>query len=160
MKKFSRCSSLGTAKPGSAKGLGRGFDILVNSAGVGIFAKVSPFTLQEWDKMIQTNLNGAFYCSRETLSIFANKGGRCIEVGSWSGEHALAGGAAYNTCNAVGLSSFSEALLSDRSYDNAARMQGEFGKSAPDLCRLLQMPERTMVSQVGIRRAKPKRTQE
>ena len=36
-----------------------GLDVLVNNAGVGIFAKVSRITLEEWDKMIHTNLTGA-----------------------------------------------------------------------------------------------------
>src|SRR5579872_5601735 len=36
-----------------------GLDVLVNNAGVGIFAKVSRLTVGDWDKMIQTNLSGA-----------------------------------------------------------------------------------------------------
>src|SRR5579862_2250303 len=40
-----------------------GLDVLINNAGLGIFANVSRLGLEDWDKMIQTNLNGAFYCS-------------------------------------------------------------------------------------------------
>ena len=40
-----------------------GLDVLVNNAGVGVFRpKVSDLSLEEWDKMIETNLTGAFYC--------------------------------------------------------------------------------------------------
>src|SRR5579864_883854 len=35
---------------------GKGLDVLVNNAGVGVFAKVSSMALEDWDKMIQTNL--------------------------------------------------------------------------------------------------------
>jgi 3-oxoacyl-[acyl-carrier protein] reductase len=166
-----------------------GLDVLVNNAGVGIFAKVSQFTLQQWDKMIQTNLSGAFYCSREALSRFAVRGaGYIVNISSLAGKNAFAGGAAYNASK-FGLNGFSEALLMDTRYDNvrvSTIMPGsvatEFGTSVPELGKgeasgdrgedwkvhpedvagvvrmLLQMPERTIVSQVEIRPAKPKRS--
>jgi NAD(P)-dependent dehydrogenase (short-subunit alcohol dehydrogenase family) len=161
-----------------------GLDVLVNNAGVGIFAKVSRIKLEEWDKMIHTNLSGAFYCSREALSRFENRGaGYIVNISSLAGKNAFAGGTAYNASK-FGLNGFSEALLLDTRYDNvrvSTVMPGsvatEFGKGegAGDLGAgwkvhpedvaevvrmLLHMPERTMVSQVEIRPAKPKRTRE
>jgi 3-oxoacyl-[acyl-carrier protein] reductase len=165
-----------------------GLDVLVNNAGVGIFAKVSRITLEEWDKMIQTNLTGVFHCSREALSRFADRGaGYIVNISSLAGKHAFAGGAAYNASK-FGLNGFSEALLVDTRYDNvrvSTVMPGsvatEFGASVSELDKeetgrnraedwkvqpedvaevvrmLLQMPERTMVSQVEIRPAKPNR---
>jgi len=158
-----------------------GLDVLVNNAGVGIFAKVSEFTLQDWGKMIHTNLSGAFYCSREALSRFESRGaGYIVNISSLAGKNAFAGGAAYNASK-FGLNGFSEALLLDTRYDNvrvSTVMPGsvatEFGRSAAggkqeddwkvqpedvaEVVRmLLQMPERTMVSRVEIRPAKPKR---
>jgi len=166
-----------------------GLDVLVNNAGVGIFAKVSRIALEEWDKMIHTNLSGAFYCSREALSRFANRGaGYIVNISSLAGKNAFAGGAAYNASK-FGLNGFSEALLMDTRYDNvrvSTVMPGsvatEFGTSVSELGRdeaardradgwkihpedvagvvrmLMQMPERTIVSQVEIRPAKPKRS--
>jgi 3-oxoacyl-[acyl-carrier protein] reductase len=166
-----------------------GLDVLVNNAGVGIFAKVSQFTLQQWDKMIHTNLSGAFYCSREALSRFADRGaGYIVNISSLAGKNAFAGGTAYNASK-FGLNGFSEALLMDTRYDNvrvSTVMPGsvatEFGSGvgggnqgaasseqednwkvhpedvAEVVRMLLQMPERTMVSQVEIRPAKPKRS--
>jgi 3-oxoacyl-[acyl-carrier protein] reductase len=159
-----------------------GLDILVNNAGVGVFAKVSRIALEDWDKMIHTNLTGAFYCSREALSRFDNRGGGYIvNVSSLAGKNAFAGGTAYNASK-FGLNGFSEALLLDTRYDNvrvSTVMPGsvatEFGASeaggdlveswkvhpedVADVVRmLLRMPERTMVSQVEIRPAKPRRT--
>ncbi len=166
-----------------------GLDVLVNNAGVGLFAKVSRITLEEWDKMIHTNLTGAFYCSREALSRFETRGGGYIvNISSLAGKNAFAGGAAYNASK-FGLNGFSEALLMDTRYDNirvSTVMPGsvatEFGRGAAadeagaasskqeehwkvhpedvaEVVRmLLQMPERTIVSQVDIRPAKPKRS--
>ncbi len=69
-----------------------GLDVLVNNAGVGTFAKVSRIGLDEWDKMIHTNLSGAFYCSREALSRFANRGaGYIVNISSLAGKNAFAG---------------------------------------------------------------------
>jgi len=158
-----------------------GLDVLVNNAGVGIFAKVSQIKLEEWDKMIHTNLSGAFYCSREALSRFENRGaGYIVNISSLAGKNAFSGGAAYNASK-FGLNGFSEALLLDTRYDNvrvSTVMPGsvatEFGRGevpgdlgadwkvhpedvAEVVRMLLHMPERTMVSQVEIRPAKPKR---
>src|SRR5207249_2806966 len=95
-----------------------GIDVLVNNAGVGIFAKVSRIHLEDWDKMIQTNLTGAFYCSREALSRFENRGaGYIVNISSLAGKNAFAGGAAYNASK-FGLNGFGEALLLDTRYDN------------------------------------------
>jgi len=159
-----------------------GLDVLVNNAGVGIFAKVSRITIEEWDKMIHTNLNGAFYCSREALSRFAARdAGYIVNISSLAGKNAFAGGAGYNASK-FALNGFSEALLMDTRYDNvrvSTVMPGsvatEFGSGAaagntgddwkvhPEdvaavVRTLLQMPERTIVSQVEIRPAKPKRS--
>jgi 3-oxoacyl-[acyl-carrier protein] reductase len=159
-----------------------GLDVLVNNAGVGIFAKVSLLNQEDWDKMIQTNLSSAFYCSREALSRFASRGGGYIvNISSLAGKNAFAGGAAYNASK-FGLNGFSEALLLDTRYDNVrvstvlpGSVATEFGRDATsaDLGQdwkvhpedvaavvrtLLAMPERTIVSQVEIRPAKPKRS--
>src|SRR6202167_6091506 len=51
-----------------------GLDVLVNNAGVGVFRPVQDLTLEEWRSTINTNLSGAFYCSREALFRFVTKG--------------------------------------------------------------------------------------
>src|SRR5579875_2244739 len=47
-----------------------GLDILINNAGFGTFRATAELTVQEWDRLISTNLSGAFYCSREALQRF------------------------------------------------------------------------------------------
>ncbi len=53
-----------------------GPDILVNNAGVGLMKSVAELTVQDWQQTIETNLSGAFYCSREALARFKNRGRR------------------------------------------------------------------------------------
>lgn len=53
-------------------------DILINNAGISMW--VSPYELpvDEWDRIISTNLRGAFLCSRETAKIMREHGGGSI----------------------------------------------------------------------------------
>jgi NAD(P)-dependent dehydrogenase (short-subunit alcohol dehydrogenase family) len=55
-----------------------GLDVLVNNAGVGKFAKVSDISIEDWHATLDTNLTGVFYCSREALFRFGNRGGGWI----------------------------------------------------------------------------------
>ncbi|HEX5226242.1 MAG TPA: SDR family NAD(P)-dependent oxidoreductase [Bryobacteraceae bacterium] len=52
-----------------------GPDILVNNAGVGIMRSTADLTVEQWRETMDTNLTGAFYCSREALSRMKNRGG-------------------------------------------------------------------------------------
>lgn len=95
-----------------------GPDILVNNAGVGIMKSAAELTVQDWQKTIETNLSGAFYCSREALARMKNrKNGFIINIGSLAGKNAFAGGAAYNASK-FGLYGFTEAMMMDHRYDN------------------------------------------
>src|SRR5258708_452616 len=38
-----------------------GLDVLVNNAGVGVFAAVSELSVQDWQHTVETNLSGVFY---------------------------------------------------------------------------------------------------
>ncbi|CAN5499758.1 SDR family oxidoreductase [soil metagenome] len=81
--------------PGSVKNLfsqtlktyGR-LDLLFNNAGVNAPAKpLEELTLEEWQMVIDTNLTGAFLCTREAFKIMKNQdpiGGRIINNGSIS----------------------------------------------------------------------------
>jgi 3-oxoacyl-[acyl-carrier protein] reductase len=160
-------------------------DILVNNAGVGIMKSAAELTVEDWQQTIETNLSGAFYCSREALARMKNRGGGyVINIGSLAGKNAFAGGAAYNASK-FGLSGFSEAMMLDHRYDNvrithimpgsvdtafsggpaSGRTAGGGNakadwKIAPEdigeiVLMLLRMPERTLVSQVEVRPAKP-----
>src|SRR5580698_1401233 len=94
-----------------------GPDILVNNAGLGIMRSTAELTVNDWQQTIETNLSGAFYCSREALARMKNRGsGYIINIGSLAGKNAFAGGAAYNASK-FGLNGFTEAMMLDHRYD-------------------------------------------
>ncbi|MGB7761008.1 MAG: SDR family NAD(P)-dependent oxidoreductase, partial [Bryobacteraceae bacterium] len=95
-----------------------GLDILVNNAGQGVFGKVADLTPEQWRSNIELNLNGPFYCSREALARFRQRGGGFIvNISSLAGKNAFSGGAGYNASK-FGLNGFSEALMLDHRYEN------------------------------------------
>ncbi|MGC9490510.1 MAG: SDR family oxidoreductase [Thermovirgaceae bacterium] len=50
-----------------------GLDILVNNAGMQRDAPIDQMTLEEWEKVIDTNLTGGFLCSREAIRFFRSR---------------------------------------------------------------------------------------
>ena len=94
-----------------------GVDILVNNAGIGIFAPVAEMDPEDWRSVIETNLNGVFYCCHEAIPIMRRRGGGYIfNISSLAGKNAFAAGAAYNASK-FGLNGFSEALMMEVRYD-------------------------------------------
>ena len=63
-------------------------DILVNNAGTNIKArKMRELTLEAWDQLIRTNLDGAFYCIKAVLpGMLERKDGVIININSISGK--------------------------------------------------------------------------
>jgi NAD(P)-dependent dehydrogenase (short-subunit alcohol dehydrogenase family) len=53
-------------------------DILVNNAGFGRWKSPFDLTVEEWDEVIDTNLRGAFLCSREAARVMREHGGGSI----------------------------------------------------------------------------------
>lgn len=62
-------------------------DVLVNNAGIAEQSLFTDITDEMWHKMIETNLSGAFYCSRAVLKYMINrKSGKIINISSIWGE--------------------------------------------------------------------------
>ena len=60
-------------------------DILVNNAGIMLRVPTDQISLSDWQKMLDTNLTGAFLCCREALKIMKpQKSGRIVNVSSIS----------------------------------------------------------------------------
>ena len=58
-------------------------DIMVNNAGIGIHKPPQDYELEEWNRVIDTNLTGTFLCSKEVYPhMAASGGGKIINVGS------------------------------------------------------------------------------
>lgn len=72
-------------------------DVLVNNAGLAL--GLEPFhqaSLDDWEKMIRTNINGLLYCTRALLpGMVARKRGHIINIGSTAGEWPYLGGNVY-----------------------------------------------------------------
>ncbi len=65
-------------------------DTLVNNAGVGVFKPMGDLSNDEWQRTMETNLSGVFYCSREALSRFRTRGaGYIINMSSLAGRNHL-----------------------------------------------------------------------
>ncbi len=61
-------------------------DILVNNAGVSWAAPVEDMTLEEWDKVLSTNLTGTFlFCQAAGKAMVAQGSGRIINMASVAG---------------------------------------------------------------------------
>ena len=92
-------------------------DVLVNNAGIGVFAPVAELSVEEWRRVIGTNLDGVFYCCHEAIPRMKKRGGGYIvNVSSLAGKHAFPNGAAYSASK-FGLVGFSEALFQEVRYD-------------------------------------------
>lgn len=90
----------------SAEKLGK-VDILVCSAGItGPTVPVTDFPVDGWQRVIDINLNGVFYCCREVVPHLVSNGyGRVINVSSVAGKEGNPNASAYSAAKAgvIGL---------------------------------------------------------
>jgi len=88
-------------------------NVLVNNAGIAEQALFTDITDEMWQRMINTNLSGAFYCSREALKNMINeKNGVIINIASMWGEVGASMEVHYSTAKA-GLIGMTKALAKE-----------------------------------------------
>ena len=101
-----------TATKKAIEALG-GIDVLVNNAGIAQIKLFTDITNEDWRKMIDTNLGGAFYVTREAAkSMIAQHSGRIINVGSMWGKTGSSCEAHYSASKA-GLRGLTMALAKE-----------------------------------------------
>lgn len=72
-------------------------DILVNSAAVPQVVKFLDLTIDEWRRLIETNLTGTFIPAHQAATRMAARGrGRIVNIGSITGQKAITGRGAYS----------------------------------------------------------------
>ncbi len=69
--------------------IGAPIDILINNAGMGVFAPIEETPNEVWHQMFDTNVHGLFYCSKLVIpGMKANKSGYIINIASIAGTTA------------------------------------------------------------------------
>jgi NAD(P)-dependent dehydrogenase (short-subunit alcohol dehydrogenase family) len=70
--------------------------VLVNNAGIGLFGPAHQIREADWDRVIDTNLKGAWLCSKAVApQMIRRRGGHIINISSLAGKNANAGGGVY-----------------------------------------------------------------
>ncbi|PZR59032.1 MAG: 3-oxoacyl-ACP reductase [Candidatus Meridianibacter frigidus] len=89
---------------------GHGVDILVNNAGIARDRSFRKMADDQWNDVLQTNLNGAMYCTRFAVENMAPRGyGRVINIASIVGQIGAFGQTNYAAAKGA-LVSFTKAL--------------------------------------------------
>jgi NAD(P)-dependent dehydrogenase (short-subunit alcohol dehydrogenase family) len=156
-----------------------GVDVLVNNAGIGRFVNVAEMSVEAWQEVIDTNLNGVFYCCRAAIPEMKRRGGGYIvNISSLAGKNAFVGASAYCASKAA-LNAFSEALMQEVRYDNirvsyvmpgsvstgfgdsAVGGQAEWKLSPDDVAEvvvdLVTLNSRALASRVELRPSRPRK---
>ena len=90
-----------------------GVDVLVNNAGICGFYMTDAMTDAEWNKIIDTNLNGTFYCTRAALPyMIRKKCGAIVNVSSIWGVTGAACEVAYSAAKS-GIIGITKALAKE-----------------------------------------------
>ncbi len=84
-------------------------DILINNAGVDVTKSVTNLSVDEWDKVLRTNLYGAFHTTKKFFELAGEEGGHIVNISSTAAKGAWENAAAYHASK-WGLLGFSHAM--------------------------------------------------
>ena len=105
-------------------------DVLVNNAGITRDRMFLKMTREEWDQVIETNLNSMFNVTKQVVADMVEKGwGRIINISSVNGEKGQAGQTNYSAAKA-GMHGFTMALARE-----VARKGVTVNSVSPGYCR-------------------------
>jgi len=158
-----------------------GLDVLVNNAGLGIYAPLAETSLEDWEKVMGVNARGTFLCSREAFKIMSAaepRGGIIVNMSSVVGIKGYARQGAYTASKhaVVGLSK----VLAEEGRDKGVRVHAicpggvatdMVAMARPDIdpdellrpediadlvAYLVKLPKRAMIDLVHVRRSTSK----
>ncbi|HLS16523.1 MAG TPA: acetoacetyl-CoA reductase [Paenalcaligenes sp.] len=88
-------------------------NILVNNAGITRDTTFSRMSVEQWQEVINTNLNSLFYVTKQVIDQMADSGwGRIINIGSINGQKGQFGQTNYSAAKA-GMHGFTKALAQE-----------------------------------------------
>lgn len=96
----------------------KNIDVLINNAGISQTKLFTDITDEEWDKMMQINLNSVFYCTQEVLeNMIHNKSGCIINISSIWG---ITGGSCevHYSVSKAGIDGMTKALAKELGASN------------------------------------------
>ena len=96
-------------------------DIFINNAGVaGMNTTVAEYPIEEWNKVINLNLNAVFYCCKAVVPFMEkNNYGRIVNIASIAGKEGNPNASAYSTSKA-GVISLTKSLGKELAQKNIA----------------------------------------
>ena len=99
------------------KGIDR-IDAVINNAGISHIGLLSDMSIEEWNKVMNTNLNSIFYTSRLAVPLMVSqKKGKIINISSIWGNAGASMEVAYSTSKG-GVNSFTKALAKELAPSN------------------------------------------
>jgi 3-oxoacyl-[acyl-carrier protein] reductase len=88
-------------------------DALINNAGVTADSPIAQMSSDDWDRVLEVNLKGAFLCSQAVLpAMLKQRDGHIINIASFSARHGHRGQANYAAAKA-GLIGLTESLAKE-----------------------------------------------
>lgn len=154
-------------------------DILINNAGLGYFGPIEELTTEEWETMINVNVNGIFYLTRRIVPYMksSRNHSHIINIASIAGLLGNPNLTGYNASK-FAVRGFSEALFKELRYDKikvTCMFPGSIATSffdntdshthenmmqpqdvADTLMHILKTPDNMLINEITMRPLNPK----
>ncbi len=104
-------------------------DLLFNNAGIGVASPIEDLALEDWQRVVDTNLTGAFLCAQAAYRAMLGRGGRIINNGSLAAHVPRPYSVAY-TATKHAITGLTKALSLDGREHDIACGQIDIGNAA------------------------------
>lgn len=119
-----------------------GFDVVVNNAGIAHIGLLQDMSIEEWNKVIDTNLGGVFYTSKLAIPYMLSQGsGHIINISSMWGQVGASCEVAYSASKG-GVDAFTKALAKELAPGNISVNALSLGVIDTDMNRCFSNQER------------------